>query len=44
MRIGVQSRIGIDAIVGAAAPAILGEQLGFSVLAAADRDCTESEV
>jgi phage tail-like protein len=44
MRIGVQSRIGIDAIVGAAPPAILGEQLGFSVLAATDRARTESEV
>jgi phage tail-like protein len=44
MRVGVQSRISIDSVIGAPREAEVGGRLDQVVLAASDRECNESEV
>ncbi len=44
MRVGSQSRIGIDSVIGAPSEAVVGRRLDGAVLAAHDRECRENEV
>jgi phage tail-like protein len=44
MRVGAQSRIGIDTVVGAPRQMQVGARLDHAVLAASDRECNEKEV
>jgi phage tail-like protein len=44
MRVGMQCRIGIDAVVGADPEAVIGMRLDHALLAAKDRECSKEGV